>query len=76
MSTIDFAVSVPQVSIEEVARHVRAIRVGVSLVIRSVLKTLLGAEGDVEFSTGLKFDTNVGVGTRRCLNGAVEFDWA
>lgn len=75
MRTINLTISVAQVSIEEVARHVGAIRVRVSFVIGSVLETLLGAEGNIELSTGFEFDTNVG-GTGRCLDGAVECDRA
>lgn len=76
MSTINLTVSVAQVSIEEIAGHVGAIRVGVSFVISSILETLLGAEGNIELSTGLEFNTDVGRRTGRCLDGAVELDWA
>lgn len=74
MSAINLTISVAQVSIEEVARHVGTVRVGVSFVISSVLETLLGAEGNIELGTGLEFNANVG-GTGRCLDGAVVLDW-
>lgn len=75
MSAINSAINVAQVSIEEVARHIGAVRVGVIFVISSVLETLLGAESNVELSTGFKFDTDIG-GTGRCLDGAVKLDRA
>ena len=74
MSPVRISILSAYPSVEEIARHVSAIRVRVGLVISRVCETFPGAEVYVEGRAGLEFFSNIRSAVRR-IDGPIELHW-